>query len=196
MTRTRVALVVALALVLAATACTHRAGGGDPSTGPTTPVVFVTLGGNETAGADLPRQRSLRDGWNQLVFRTALPRRTVHVNLAFRNATAADVLADQVPDAVKLHPTIAVVWLGTADEAASTPAPTFGAQLASVVGRLHDAGAKVFVIDAGGRYETVTRTAAADAGATVVPVDVHDPLGVDGHRAVAEAVGRAIGPVR
>jgi hypothetical protein len=195
MTRTLTA-VVSMTLVLAASACAHRPGAVDPSTGPTTPVVFVTLGGDETAATDLPRERALRDGWSQLVFRTALPRRSTHVNLAFRNATAADVLADQLPDALTLHPTIAVVWLGAADAAGPTPAARFGAELGSVAGRLRAAGARVFVIDSGGPYDAVIRAAAADAKATVVKVDVDAPLGVDGHRAVADAVGRAIGPVR
>lgn len=187
-------VVLSSALLLA---CSGGQGAGAP-TGPSVaaaPVTLVTIGGDETAAVDLPRDLAIRESWPQRVFRSSLPQRAVFVNVAFRAATAADALAVQVPDALALHPTIVVVWLGSTDVALGTPIDEYGTELASVLGQARDAGARVLVVVAGGYGETA-RTEAQAIGADVVDVsDIPVPLGAGGHERVAAAVAKVLGTV-
>ena len=192
-------LVVLLALTAA---CTTTSA---PQESPTTqtagpPVVFLAIGGDETFGVDLPHDDRFRLAWPQLVYR-ALPARATFTNLGTRGATTTSALATQLPIARSLHPTIVVVWL-TGDAAAGIPPPTSAANLLSLLRQLRSAGvAKLVVVIGSNRasstsyddaIKTATQQAAADlVDLTTLPV----PLGVSGHRAAADAISAAIGPV-
>ena len=111
-------LVAGLVFLAACSSGSVRRGAPAPAVeGP--PVRMVVLGSSEAYGADLPRDTRNRLSFGQLVFRNALPVRATYVNIASPDATAADVLSHQVPIAVSLHPTIAIVWV-TGDAAAAT----------------------------------------------------------------------------
>jgi lysophospholipase L1-like esterase len=107
----------------------------------------VAVGGGETAGlgGDIP----LRAGWPQVFFRTALPLNTVFVNFATNEATTADALATELPEALAQHPTIATVWLNLNDLIQGVTPATYEAQLQELVHRLRRGGAtRVLVANA------------------------------------------------
>ncbi len=83
-----------------------------PETAVTAPEVFVALGAQETNNSD---RRDLQDDWAQIVLAEAIPPGGVYVNLATDDATVQSALDRQLPQAADLHPTIATVWLESAD---------------------------------------------------------------------------------
>jgi len=194
------ALLVLLALTAACTATSA------PQRTPTTqtggpPVVFVTIGSDETFGADLPHDDRFRRAWPQLVYR-ALPTRATFTNLGTQGATTTSALATQLPIARSLHPTIVVVWL-TGDAAAGIAPPTSAANLLSLLQPLRSVGVATLVVVVGPSrasttsYDDATKTAAQQAGAVLVDLTgLPVPLGESGHRAAADAISAAIGPVR
>ena len=171
----RRALLVLLALTAACTTTSVPQGTPTPQAGGP-PVVFVTIGGDETFGADLPHDDRFRLAWPQLVYR-ALPARATFTNLGTQGATTTSALATQLPIARSLHPTIVVVWL-TGDAAAGIAPPTSAANLLALLQPLRSAGVDKLVVVVGpnrasiASYDDATRTAAQQAGA----FGVGDPL--------------------
>ncbi len=136
----RRSVLVALVFVLLLPACFS----GRPATGPASerdgpPGTYVAIGASESVGVGsaIP----LRDAWPQVFFRTALPRNTVFVNFGVDGATVSDALTDEVPDALKLKPTIATVWLNVNDIKDVVFPSTYERQLRQLVHELRRGGA-------------------------------------------------------
>ncbi len=211
MTRTRLRVVVALTVLiipLVVGACSNDT---DTDTaGPTTtlppeeagpPVAFVALGGDETLGAGLAD--GLREGWAQLLFREHLPRRSIHVNLASSGTTVARALEVQVPLALELSPTLAVVWLAGADAAQGTSVSAYERDLEEMVRQLQGEGATRVVVAVGPAtgsgagpvepYNAVAERVVDRTGAVLADVrSVDADLGVAAQREVASAMAEAI----
>lgn len=139
------ALLAAAALLAGCAAPAARVA--PPTTQPGPRSVYVAVGASETVGvgADEP----LRDAWTQVLYRTALPRRTVFYNLGVPGATVADALAEQLPEALRLDPTVVTVWLNVNDLVARVPTPTYERQLTDLLSRLRRGGAtRVLVANA------------------------------------------------
>lgn len=140
------AVAWACAVLLAmATAC--GSGDGGTTAGTTTPVppeTYVAIGGSETVGmgADNP----VVESWPQVLYRTALDRNTVFVNLAVGGASIQQALEEQVPMALELRPTLVTVWLNANDLLAGVPPAAYEQQLTELVRALgHDGRAHVLL---------------------------------------------------
>lgn len=83
-----------------------------PAVSPPPPPVYVAVGASESAGygADKP----VIEAWPQVVYRGLDPT-TVFVNLGVPGSTTAEALIDQVPEALRLEPTLVTVWLNVND---------------------------------------------------------------------------------
>src|SRR4051812_14949458 len=103
------------------------------------PVTYVAVGASESVGVGT--DDPLREAWPQLLYRNALPRRTVFVNLGIPGATVQRALADEADQAVALKPTVVTVWLNVNDIAALVPASVYEQQLDALVSRLRKGGA-------------------------------------------------------
>lgn len=201
----RLAGLVALVFALSGVGCSA----GSDAAGPATtsadsgdPITFVTLGSSETSGERLPDP--LRSSWSQLLYRSAFPRRAVYVNLASSRSSVADGLAQQLPAAVALRPTVATIWFGVSDAFAATPVDSFGADLTTMIEGLETAGTRVIVVLGPGlpdgdvdptaytdRAEQVAEAAEAD----VVDLREAEVRSVSSQQAVADAVGEVLGPI-
>ena len=198
--------LVGLVLALTMSACSSgsnlaapaapAAGGGveQPS------AVFVAIGGAETLNS---ARNDIQDNWPQIVFAEHLPAGTLYVNLATDGATAASAGTGQVAQAAALHPTVAVVWVETADVKMGTPPAQYQTQLRQVVTLLQAAGAHQVLLlspsaaqpDMGGGLAASVQQVATDTGA--VFVDLGDTSGRQddaGQRRIADAVMAALGP--
>jgi hypothetical protein len=140
-----------------------------PPAPPVDRTVLVTLGGDETG--DRPGTGSLTRTWEQLVF-ASLPASSVLVDLSEHRPTARAVLRDQVPRAVALHPTVAVVWVGAGDYDSATSETAFTTDLRAVVAALQGAGARRVLLlgRPTGRLSAAVDAVAVDTGARVVPL--------------------------
>lgn len=131
----------ACAAVLAlATAC---GGSGDRTTaaGTTTPAppeTYVAVGGLEAVGvgADSP----VVEAWPQVLYRNALDRNTVFVNLATGVGLVQQALEEQVPVALELRPTLVTVWLNVNDLLFGVSVATYERQLSELVRALRQDG--------------------------------------------------------
>jgi hypothetical protein len=70
-------------------------------------VLYVALGGDDNVGS----RATFADAWPQQLFRSALPRDGVFVNLADGRSGIAEVRATQLQDAVALHPDVVTITL-------------------------------------------------------------------------------------
>lgn len=160
------------------------------------PVVFVALGGDETVNREL--EDPLRDSWTRRLFVGALPRSSVYVNLARGGATVREALAQQVPEALELAPTLATVWLGAGDARAGTSIASFERDLTELVEQLQAAGARVVLLqgDAPTSGDDGLRGAVVAVGAAaavpVVAVPYEDRLTAAGQQQIADAIAAAI----
>jgi lysophospholipase L1-like esterase len=145
----RRALVGALALVaLAVAACTSI----NPTTtaiandrGPS--YVFVAIGesgANEFRGG----RPDLRSEWTQILYRSTLGTDGVLYDLTSRGPTVAEVLSGVLPQALALHPQLALVWLSTADIVAATTPLVYEQELRQLVEALKNAGVTVLLANA------------------------------------------------
>ncbi len=164
---------LALLVVVGATGCTDPAPTASNAVPAATapdpnPVVWVALGGDETVTADpVDAQQS----WTRLVL-AQLPSSAQFLDLATEDATVDQALQSQLLAlrASPVAPTVATVWLGTAEDGTSTS--LFRSRLGAVVDGLRELGVPRIVL--------VTRTA--------------DSLGADGrYAAEVEAVATATG---
>jgi len=137
-------------------------------------VSFVVIGSFESVQGGLDGSDA---SWPRLMFRDHLPRQTVFADLAVPGATVAEARAQQLPLALDLRPTLAVVWLIADDVAQATPVDEYRRQLGALVDALRDAGARVLLASAtnGGAtaaaYADAVRTVADATGARLVDVD-------------------------
>ena len=189
-----------VAFALLATACasgpdTAVPAGVDQGTGEA--VVYVALGGGGSTGDDL------KGSWSQLLFRSSLPRRTIHVNLAGRGSTVCCGLADQVARAIELKVTLATVWFGDEDAELATPADRFAEDLEAGIARLRAAGTRVLVIAAPARgaggvgpYEQEITEVATRTGSDLVDLTEVDVTGTAAQQGIADAIAEVLGPVR
>lgn len=129
---------------------------------------YVSVGADDTLGVGL--DRPLIDEWPKVLFRTALPRTTVFVNAADRGATVADALADQVPLAVGLRPTLVTVWLNLDDLEAGTPVATYERRLAELVHALRRDGATRVLVANTPRIESAPPATVAGYNAAIARV--------------------------
>lgn len=192
MTRRVVALVAAA--VLAASGCSggssdddsggeSRPGAGAPPTTtiPAGTTSFAVIGGNEALafrGGDEGLPDPLRTLWPQQVYADGLPVTATFVNFSQPEATAAVALAQQVPAALEVEPSIVTVWLGEGDQDVGTDPDAFGTDLSAILATLRDGGVEQLVVltstdGSGAIYGAATAAAAdaADAELVTVPGD-------------------------
>ena len=193
-----VAVGAFLAVVVLAACSNGPADPGPPAAKRGGRVLFVSLGGDETAGSDLDFPAVVESRWTQVLYRSAFPTRAVHLNLAGDQQSIGDGERTQLQLAVEARPTVAAVWFGNGyEEAIATPVDVFQADLSTIVQGLKAAGARVFVAtDTGTVYEDAIARVVADEQVTGVSVaSLSDPLGVAGHAEAARRFGAAIGKV-
>lgn len=139
--RTRLGTVAAILATLGA-ACSGggRAAGGSPTTAvPAGPApLYVAVGASETAG--FGTATPLREAWPRVLYRTAMPARTVFVNMGIPGATVAQALDQEVGPTVDLKPTVVTVWLNVNDLIAGVPAADFERDLDALVKQLRRNG--------------------------------------------------------
>ncbi len=130
--RVRVALAGVLLGVAFAAGCS---GGGPPAALPAERagrgVLYVALGGDDNVGT----RATFADAWPQELFRSALSRDSVFVNLADARSGIAEVRAEQLQPAAALRPDVVTITL--VDDAERTTDPAIvEADLRAVVTRL------------------------------------------------------------
>lgn len=101
--------------------------------------MYVAVGASETVGfgADRPATQA----WPEVLRRQALPSKTKFVNLGVPGATVAVALAQELPKAVELSPTIVTVWLNVNDLIAQVPLATYESQVRQLLAGLRRGGA-------------------------------------------------------
>lgn len=189
-------------LVVVAASCSSGGSGlstpAPPATDGGPSEVLVAIGGGETTNVG---RNDLADNWTQLVFATQPPG-AVYVNLATDNATIHSALEDQLPQADALHPTVAMIWVESADARLGTPPEEYRDGLTRLVDGVRQAGASRILLltpalsttDAGGNLADSIAQVATATGATLVNVgDVSDRGDDSGQRRIADAVGAALG---
>lgn len=200
------AITLVLAAVLLA-GCSSGTSDGPGAAVPTTKaagtgrVALVTLGSTDTNGGR--REQPLVQTWPQLLYRESFPLRATLVNLARNRSRVTDALQQQVPDALALKPTVAVVWFGTSDAFAGTDPVAYRRDLTEVVDRLTGGGARVVVVLGAAppgtdidvaRYDD--ESAAVAAAADVDTVDLRDtPVTPESQMKVADAIAQVLGPI-
>jgi lysophospholipase L1-like esterase len=134
--------LVGLAAVLAGCGTSASTTTGPSVAGDTgTPQVYVAIGASETIGAGIDDDPlRLRDAWPQLFFNDAMPRASTYYNLGVGGSTTADALTAQVPEALRLQPTVVTVWLNVDDLVHGVAAPTYEQELDTLVSRLRQGG--------------------------------------------------------
>ncbi len=189
------ALLVAMLAAVGCTSGTPTASNAvPPPAAPEARVVYVALGADETLGRGL--EGGIRRGWTQQVF-AALPRSAVYVNLATEDAPVQSGLADQLPKALALNPTVVTIWFGSGDDPARTSDGEFTADLTQIVSQLRAAQVDVLLLSrvdpragSSSRYATLIQNVAETTGATFIDLpgvsaNPRDP-------ATQEAIAKAI----
>ena len=108
------------------------------------PVIYAAIGASETVGVGTADH--LRQAWPQLFFNSALPQSAIFYNFGVPGATTAEAIDLQLPDAVKVHPTLVTIWLNVNDLLAGVPSDTYEAELRTLVGAIHAAGTRQILI--------------------------------------------------
>jgi len=136
-------MVVATACLSSACVSSHRAAGVPPAAaGPRS--VYVAVGASETVGVGAANP--IRESWPQVLYRTAMPAGTVFYDLGVSGSTVSEAVDQQLPEAVRLRPTIATVWLNVNDVAAFEDIGSYEKTLRTLVHALRRGGATaVFV---------------------------------------------------
>jgi lysophospholipase L1-like esterase len=210
-----VVLAALVALGFVATACstpgddrTDDAGAAAVTTEATS--TLLIMGSAASIGDQL--DEPLQDSWPRVFYREAFPRATVLVNAAGRSSTVLDAQRDQLPLAQELRPDVVAIWLGQADLVIGTPVALFETELATLVQRVRETGARVLLANLTAHGASAARTAAfndavADVAraqdATLVDLfhtristlaTVNDTFAPDvaGHRAIARAFTDAL----
>jgi hypothetical protein len=193
--RSTITLLTGLALLMTACSTGSSVADSAPPPPPTNEprTVFVALGADETVSRQL--DEPLRDAWTQQLLRSSLPRSAIYVNYARNGATARSAASEQLPEALALEPTIATVWLGSADATLGTSSTSFTQDLTTVVTDLQRAGARVLLITREGQDDRFAEsvTAVADAtSAALVSVPATDLALPSTHEAIAAAIAEQL----
>ena len=193
-----------VAVVLAGALGSGCSGSSQPATFPAEKVGaatrYVALGGDDNLGS----RRTFADAWPQRVFRGALPRGAVFVNVADSRSGIAEILTDQVDEAIALRPDIVTITL--VDDAERETAPdAVERDLTEVLERLRTARPKARVLvgtippgssspETADGLDQAIRRAAADR-AVVVDLGAVDTSGPDlRNAAIAHAFAAELGP--
>jgi lysophospholipase L1-like esterase len=129
--RGRGALAAALVASLAA-ACSSSAPSSDVPIHPAGEhVVYVALGASDSLG--FGTNDPIRQAWPQLFFTSSLPGGATFINMGIAGATAADAVADELPYAVGLHPTLVTVFLGVNDLIQQIPVSSYERSLGAAL---------------------------------------------------------------
>ena len=115
-----------------------QAGQASRSATPSQPL-YVAVGASESVGQGA--EDPLSEAWPQVLFRTALPRETVFVNLGVPGSTVADALTQQAPEAARLAPALVTVWLNVNDLLAGVSPADYEKRLAKLVHQVRRGGA-------------------------------------------------------
>lgn len=140
-----------------------------PDTATPESVRFVAIGGDETVDRDPDSRR--RESWPRLVFREHLPPQAVFADLARPGSTVADAIDEQLATALDFAPTLAVVWLTSADVERATAVEEYRTGLTNLATALGDGDATVMVVigsDTPDSYALAARRAAEESGATAI----------------------------
>ena len=143
MGRQMVMIACGVASGLSLSACSGGTSSVTPPAKPRVPAfTYVALGGNESVGKDAhdPVRRAFT-----VQLERQLPRQTVFYDLGAPDADSTDVLEDQVPTAVSLHPKVVTLWVGLSDVEEGVSAGAYGARLKQILGRLRATSALVLV---------------------------------------------------
>lgn len=137
------ALMMAAAMFVGA-ACTNDNGGDGPAAGDEVEGLYVAVGASESVGEGA--QDPLTQAWTQVFFRTALPSGYRFVNLGIPGATAAQALAEELPEALRLEPDVVTVWLNVNDIVRQVSASQYEQHLRELVHKLRrDGKTEVYV---------------------------------------------------
>ncbi len=140
-----------------------------PSHVPGTPVVYTAIGASETAGVGT--KDPLRDAWPRVLWRRTLPAGSTLYSLGVPGSLASDALVDQVPQAVRMAPDVATVWLNVNDLIRGVPAVEFGRTLREIVRRLRGDGSTTVLVANVPHVEElpVYRACASPSGSFIAP---------------------------
>ena len=138
-----VAIACAAAVGLSLSSCSGGTSSVTPPAQPhVPPFTYVALGGNESVGNDAndPVRQAFTVGLDR-----QLPRQTVFYDLGAPEANSTDVLENQVPTALSLHPNVVTVWVGLSDVEEGVSAGAYGARLEQILAELRATHALVLV---------------------------------------------------
>ena len=108
--------------------------------------VYVALGEN---GRAAPGSRTnLRAAWTQIFYQSALGTTGTFYDFSMPDQTVADVLGQELAQALAVHPDLVTVWLSTADIVDGTDPATYGTELRQLVGALRRQGTTVLLANA------------------------------------------------
>ena len=139
-------MVAVLVAAVALASCSDSGGRGSAPTSTSTAArrdVLVSIGSSATFGDGL--DNPLQDSWPQRLYHDAFPRSTVFVNASDRLVTVQRALGQPLSIALEVHATVVVVWLGDLELDAAVDPAQFATDLDTLVARLRDSGARVFL---------------------------------------------------
>lgn len=145
--RHRLLVLVAVLATLVAGCGTDRSPRAAQAGGATTttvPGLYVAIGASDSVG--IGSTNPAQDAWPEVFRRMALPANTRFANLAVPGATLASALADQLPKAVAMRPSLVTVWLNVNDLRGRVRPADFERDLEMLVQQLrNESGARVLV---------------------------------------------------
>ena len=165
-------------------------------------VVYVAVGASDSVGVG--SSDPIRGAWTQRFYRSALPISATFVNVAVSGSTTAQALQDQVPQALKLMPTLVTVWLNVNDIIHGVAPTDYRAELQSLVGQLRRGGATTVLVANTPPLDQLPAYRACLAGASfggvsLCPSPVPDPAAldavVDAYNAATASVASSAGAV-
>jgi len=165
-------------------------------------VVYVAVGASDSVGVG--SADPIRGAWTQRFYRSALPISATFVNVAVSGSTTAQALQDQVPEALKLMPTLVTVWLNVNDIIHGVTPNEYRSELQSLVGQLRGGGATTVLVANTPPLDQLPAYRACLAGAgfggvSLCPSPVPDPAAldavVDAYNAATASVASAAGAV-
>jgi lysophospholipase L1-like esterase len=176
--------VAVVAIAVVCTACTSSNQKRSAVAGPAPPRrLYVAVGASETRGEGT--DNPLRQAWPQDLFRT-LPAGYSFVNLGIPGATVADALAEELPLAESLRPTLVTVWLNVNDLLGLVGVDRYTSELTELISGLRSTGATVLVANTPPLDELPAYLACEDPAnhpgicSPSVPQPVPPPAVVDG----------------
>lgn len=140
----RSAWLTARLAVAAVATCACSSGGPSAEASPSSPaqqapLVLAAIGASESVGVGATDPE--RDAWPQVFFNTAVPESTVFYNFGIPGATVQEALNVEVPEALKVDPTLVVVWLNVNDIIAGVGTDQYRVELDELVHSMRRGGA-------------------------------------------------------